>query len=220
MTLAEPLALGAATLVLLQGWARPAPQVPTYFRSEFSADETISSTSSGNNTSANNKLYVSKTKMRMDISAGAGKTAMIVDLTKQETWMLNYDEKIAMHMTSMAQMGKAAAGDNLPFDLMKPFDPEHPCAQNPNVTCDILGDEVVNGRNCQKILMTSKLNGKIQKSTAWLDLSLGYPIKMVYEGGSLELRNIQVGHQPENLFEVPSDFQKVDMSQMMHAPNQ
>ncbi len=143
------------------------------------------------------------------------RSAMIVGLTNHESWMLNYDEKIAMNLSSMAQMGKAASGAKSPLDLTKPFDAEHPCAQDPSITCEIVGNEIVNGRSCQKIIVTSRENGKVQKSTVWLDLKLGYPVKMVYDGGSLELRNIQVGHQPDSLFEVPPDFQKMDMSQMM-----
>ncbi len=71
-------------------------------------------------------------------------------------------------------MADAAPG-NFTQDL-HPYDPENPCATQPDVTCKKIGVETVSGRTCDHWEMTDK-QGKV--ANVWVDQKLHFPIKMV-----------------------------------------
>jgi hypothetical protein len=81
------------------------------------------------------------------------------------------------------------------------------------MTCKNLGTETVNGRSCDKWLLTSK-NGS--STTTWVDQKLHFPIKtQTSEGNSFQLINIKEGDQPASLFAPPSGYRKIDLGSMM-----
>lgn len=91
-------------------------------------------------------------------------------------------------------------------------DPENACKawekamQNPG-TCKKIGDDTLNGR------ATVKYTGAMENGdtgTAWIDKKLNFAIKWEGEKTVAELQNIQEGPQAAALFEVPSDYQKMD----------
>jgi hypothetical protein len=91
-------------------------------------------------------------------------------------------------------------------------DPENACKaweramQNPG-TCKKIGDDTLNGR------ATVKYTGALENGdtgTAWIDKKLNFAIKWEGDKTVAELQNIQEGPQQAGLFEVPSDYQKMD----------
>ena len=143
---------------------------------------------------------------------------MIFNMETKNTIILMLDQKMAMDLRSMGAMaGRGMGAMKPPVDTNKPFDPEHPCAANADMTCTLAGNETVNGRACQKWVMTQKSNGSV--STAWIDMKLHYPIKAISESSSLELRNVVEGEQPDSLFVIPPGFKTVDPSAMMGGRN-
>jgi hypothetical protein len=95
---------------------------------------------------------------------------------------------------------------------MKPFDPANPCANQPDITCKKIGVETVSGRACDHWEITDK-NGKV--SNVWVDEKLHFPIKMASADSTILLTNITEGEPDAALFQIPSDFKKMDMSGMM-----
>ena len=69
----------------------------------------------------------------------------------------------------------------------------------------------MNGRDTVKYEGT---NSSGEKSTAWIDSKVRFPIKWEGQNGTGEFRNIKEGPQPSSLFEVPSDYTKFDMGNM------
>jgi hypothetical protein len=117
------------------------------------------------------------------------------------------------------------------FKFFRPTDAEDGCTHwtklkrpsDPDWDCRKIGDETVNGRSTVKYEGTSK---KSETHYVWIDKKIVFPIKWQSNGesgeSSGELQNIQEGPQAASLFEIPSDYQKMDMSQMMmgHSPKQ
>lgn len=77
------------------------------------------------------------------------------------------------------------------------------------------GNEALNGRNTEKwrsVLMQN--DGKPLESYQWYDPKLNIAIKQALADGSVRvLKNIVVAAQPDTLFQVPADFQKVSAEQ-------
>ena len=69
----------------------------------------------------------------------------------------------------------------------------------------------MNGRATDKWEFTTKGD----TSTFWIDQKLHFPIKTQAGQATTELTNIKEGAQAASLFEIPSDYQKMDMGGMM-----
>ncbi|HEY6970178.1 MAG TPA: DUF4412 domain-containing protein [Candidatus Angelobacter sp.] len=178
----------------------------------FSADTLITQKTGEKMTG---KIYFSPPKNRMDMTAPAGKggpmgggnVSMINDPSTKTMYMVMHDRKMYMefHADQMApMMGHAPKAPSS-------FDPSHPCGAD--ATCKKAGTETVNGRVCDKWIMTDK-NGAT--STAWIDQKLLYPIKAQSSSGeTFELTNVKEGPQPASLFQPPAGYQKMDLGGMM-----
>jgi len=198
-------------------------QAPAMFTVPFSADEIMTTQGRlGAPQTMTGKIYVGKARLRTDMNVGGrGNMATIINLETKETIILMLDQKMAMNMSAMAGMaGRGMGGPKPPIDTSKPFDPEHPCSVSADMTCAPAGNETVNGRECQKWMITSKSpNGGTTTSTAWVDMRLRFPVKTVGDSFSLELKNIVEGAQPDNLFAIPPDFKVMDPRAMMGGRN-
>lgn len=75
----------------------------------------------------------------------------------------------------------------------------------------LVGNEVMNGRQTEKWLMTmTKPGGDKMESAQWYDPELKISIREELPGGAYrELRNIRVEKQSPELFTVPAEFKKV-----------
>jgi hypothetical protein len=177
----------------------------------FSADMSTTITKGGQ---ATGKFYFSPPKSRMDMNF-QGHDAIVISDSKEQTAIVLMPQQ---HMYM-----ETHAGENSPMGPRVPrietsFDPSNPCAERPDVTCKKLGTETVNGRSCDKWEFTDK-SGKV--TTRWIDQKLHFPIKTVNsDGTSVEFSNIQEGAPATSLFEIPSDYRKLDIPAMGGRPPQ
>jgi hypothetical protein len=162
------------------------------------------------------KIYVGKDRMRFEPKKEQMAGAMIMDLSQQKYYILMPERK--MYFESAESMDRMHRG----MTFFRPTDVNDACPdwqrmaeKNHKIaTCHKVGTETVNGRSAVKYEGTSD-DGK--KGTVWLDSKLRFILKWKGDDGEGgELRNIKEGAQPASLFEVPSDYQKFDMSGMPH----
>ena len=83
-------------------------------------------------------------------------------------------------------------------------------------TMTMLEKEKMNGRNTEKWEISAiRSNGQKIISQQWYDPKLKMVIREALPGGYLrELKNIKVTKQTKNLFKVPSDYKKENISKM------
>jgi hypothetical protein len=74
-------------------------------------------------------------------------------------------------------------------------------------SCHKLGNEVVNGRDTVEYEATD-LRG--DPNQFWLDREMRFSVKWHGKISSGELRNIQLGAQPADLFDIPHGFRRTD----------
>lgn len=185
-------------------------------QTEFSAD-IVDLQKPGTPTQA--KIYFAKDKMRIEPQASSprGGGAVIVNFATQTSIVLMTQQHMYMEMPAQAQsqrMGYASA-------LFRAGDVENACGDWQKIShaqsgsCHKVGDETVNGRSTVKYEGTNA-NGDV--SQFWLDPKLRFPVKWQGKNNSGELRNIQEGSQPANLFEPPAGFTKMEMPGGMMQP--
>jgi hypothetical protein len=91
------------------------------------------------------------------------------------------------------------------------LDPQRGCeallgaAENSDWSCHRVGDVDLDKRNTIEY-EAKKPDGDVFRF--WIDLKLRVPVRSETDNGGYELRNIQEGVQPANLFDVPSDYTK------------
>lgn len=179
-------------------------QFPTPFTADMSFKTKTGETING-------KYYVANQKMRMDMNAHGHDMSTITDASTRTTYMLMHERKMYMEMHA-GQQNMMQRGPKMP-DL-KSFDPNNPCANDPDTTCQNAGSETVNGRSTDKWIFKNKKNGEV--TTDWIDKKLHFPVKMVTSDGTeMNLSNIQEGAPPASTFEIPAGYQKFDMGAMM-----
>ena len=192
----------AVVLMVVPVFAFQAPQPQP-----FSADTSVTSSKNGENVTG--KIYFSLPKMRWDMNARGQNMSMITNSTTQTTYMIMHQQHMYMEMHA-DQMNPMAR--NMP-KAPTSFDPQNPCGKMADTTCKKAGAETVNGRACDKWVMTDK-NGKV--STAWVDQRLFFPIKSVSaDGATMELTNVKEGASPASTFDIPSGYTKMDIGGMM-----
>jgi len=186
------------------------------FAQEFSADMVRSNTETNESTTSS-KIYVSKDKLRIEPQEhggmGGGSGIVLLDLSTQTSHILIPQRH--MYMENMQGHGPQRA-----FSFFRPTDLEDACsdwlklARKPGGSCHKVGHEMVNGRDTVKYEGTSA-DGDI--GDVWLDAKLKFVVKWQGKSSSGELRNIQEAAQPASLFEIPSDYQKMEMGGMRMA---
>jgi hypothetical protein len=183
-------------------------------QTEFSA-EVVNTGKSDTTTQA--KIYFAKDKVRVEPTKKdpRGGGSVIINMASQTTTVIMDQQH--MYMEVPAQM----ANQRSAYNFFRTGDVENACSdwlqmqQNKGGTCHKVGSETVNGRSTVKYEGT---NASGDTGTVWLDPKLRFPVKWQGKNGSGELRNIQEGSQPSSLFEVPSDYKKFDMGNMMQRP--
>lgn len=204
MKLAHRILLFASFLLIVQFAAAQVPQF-----TPFSADMQITSTGARGPADMNGKLYVGSGHMRMDMEMQGQQSAVITDFATQTVDILMIQPKMYMEH-NMGQMQRRGPGSTT-ADL-HPYDPENPCASQPDITCKKIGEEVVSGRTCEHWEITDK-NGRV--SNVWIDPKLHFPVKATTQDGSILLSNIKEGQPDAGLFQIPAGFTKMDMGGMM-----
>lgn len=169
----------------------------------FSAD--YSTTPANGADKVTGKMYFSMPRMRMDSSARGQNVVMIVDSTAQVMYMIMPAQQMYMEFSTNQPSPMTSHAPYTPTA----FDPSHPCAAD--ATCKKVGTETVNGRVCDKWVITNKAG----TSTAWIDQKLLFPIKTIGTNGSVfELSNLKEGKPEASLFEVPAGYRKMEMPAM------
>ena len=137
------------------------------------------------------KLYVSGDKIRMDMKEGV----MIIRNDKKISWMLMPSEK--MYMENPIDMSKVPK-------TSKSLDAE--------IDRTSLGMETIDGKQAEKFKVNYKENGQNASVYQWL-VSKEIPIKVEAVDGSwsMEYKNLSLGAQPADLFEVPAGYSKMTM---------
>ncbi|MBP7147746.1 MAG: DUF4412 domain-containing protein [Acidobacteria bacterium] len=144
------------------------------------------------------RLFVSGQNSRVEGIAGPqGRVVTIVRKDKGVIWTLYPDRhEYTERPIAARESGQLDLAD---FDL----------ARLPKET---LGKEAVLGRACTKFrVQVGKMpNGQPLTATAWVDDRLGMPIRLKTMGIVQENRNLKLGAQPANLFEIPKGYAKAD----------
>ena len=200
------LLLVCACALLVQLAAAQVPQL-----SPFSADMQMTSTSpQGGPRDGTGKIYVGSGHMRMNMSNQGHEMAMITDFAAKTVDMLMVQQKMYLELKTDQTPGRGPSA-NFSQDL-HPYDPDNPCANQPDLTCEKIGVETVSGRTCEHWEITDK-KGKV--NNVWVDQKLHFPIKATTPDTTILLSNIQEGEPEASLFQVPSDYRKMDMGGMM-----
>jgi hypothetical protein len=177
-------------------------QVPKL--SPFSADIEMSSTSGNRGPiDITGRIYVASEHMRVNVDKAGQQTAVITDFASKKVNVLMVQQRLYMEHTS-EMIGR---GPNLTRDL-RPYDPENPCANQPDVTCKKIGVEKVDDRARDHWEFTDK-NGKV--ANIWIDQKLRFPIKLVSPDSTVTLTNISEGEPDASLFQIPPDYQKMSI---------
>lgn len=181
---------------------------------DFSAN--IADQRVGKETTSQVKIYVTKDKMRVDSAQPSGHSGVVIlNLASQTNTILIPERKMYMEFAS----GQGPDAQRK-WTFFRVTDVENACADWQKIpthdggTCQKVGHETVNGRNTVKYTGTSK-NG--EATTVWIDTKLDFPIKWQDRGGGGELQDIKEGSQPASLFEIPADYQKMQMPPGMHG---
>jgi hypothetical protein len=169
------------------------------------------------------KIYSTKDKVRFEVeprNQAMGPSALIVD-EAQNKWILVMAER-HMYMDSLPVTMKTP----VLYQFWHVQDVDDACPQWKKIaeqagtyknwgSCTKVGNDAVNGRSTVKY---EGVSSKGEKAHYWVDTKLHCVIKTDGGSGGIELRNIQEGSQPSNLFEIPAGFTKFDMGSMMQRP--
>jgi hypothetical protein len=160
---------------------------------EFSADAVT--TTQGR--TMNSKMFVKDKKARMEMQGQPGYTIMRGD--KEVVWMVNPAQKSYMEMkldpTRKPKVEEKVQGE---------------------VSRKLVGSETIDKHPTQKYEVTYAAQGKTQKMYQWIATDINFPVKTASVDGSwtTEYKNIKMGWQPDDLFEVPDGYQKSTMPNM------
>lgn len=155
---------------------------------------------------ANSKIAVNGAKVRLDTEGQAQANYAILNLTMRQSSMVLPATKSYV----VSQPGHLQS--SIPFFVVE--DPENACPawdktmKSPG-TCKKVGNETINDRSTVKYTGTTDTG---ETGTAWIDRKLHYVIKWDGEKSAAELKNIQEGPQSASLFEIPTDYEKIDPS--------
>ena len=158
------------------------------FAQEFSAD--MLDTTPGR--TFQGKIFVTKDKVRMDMP----EAITISRIDKKVVWMIIPAQQMYME---------------------QPFNPANIPATADKIMGEIerkfLGKETVDGKPADKYRVTYEIEGRRNTVIQWIAKDFKIPVKTASEDGSwvVEYRNIRIGSQPENLFEIPVGYKKFSM---------
>ncbi|MEK7271407.1 MAG: hypothetical protein AAB015_00720 [Nitrospirota bacterium] len=162
------------------------------FGFEFSADTVF--TADGQKTYG--KMYSNADNFRMEI-------------TKPE------------HMITITRMDKKVVWNIMPSEkiyLEMPFNPKDAPKTEIRGEIDrkLVGSETIDGHPTKKYLITYKEGIQTEKVYQWWATDINFPIKTsdINNKWIQEYKNVKIGSQPDNLFEVPAGYSKMQIPKM------
>ncbi len=140
------------------------------------------------------KIYMKEQKLRMETEGQGGYNIMRAD--KNLMWVVMTGQKSYMEMK---------------YDPTKA--PKTQEKLRGEVSRKLIGYERVDGHPTEKYDITYAQNGKTERMYQWIATDIKFPVKMaaIDSSWTMEYRNINMGVQPDSLFEVPAGYQKVGM---------
>ncbi|MFC1805212.1 hypothetical protein ACFLZ3_05255 [Candidatus Omnitrophota bacterium] len=156
------------------------------FASDFSA-EMVNQTKGG---VFRGKIYVTFDKVRMDTP----QAITITRMDKKVVWILMPETNTYLEQ-AFDPSSIAATSADVPGEFER----------------ELLGKEMVGGRMTEKYRIVYKQDGRSYTMFHWIDPSINMPVKAAAGDGSwtMEYKNINIGGQPDSLFELPAGYQKM-----------
>jgi len=137
-------------------------------------------------------VYVDGDKMRMEMNAEGMEVISIVRKDKKECYSLLPVQKMYMTVPLTANQ----------TEMMDAW-------QDPSLKIESQEKETIKNRTCDKY----KVMMKTDVYFMWVDASTKLPVRQASADGKIAIdwNNFKVGPQPAELFEVPTDYQKMGM---------
>lgn len=156
---------------------------------EFSADTIMTFKGQGKTTG---KIYYKSDKFRMDTDSPE-KMITITRIDKKVVWNIMPAQKMYME---------------LPLDLKsKPMVEEKFKGE---IERKYIGKETIDGRPTKKYLIKYKYGNKTDQVYQWWATDINFPVKTAATDNSWvqEYKNVKIGTQSNDLFEVPRGYKK------------
>ena len=120
---------------------------------------------------------------------------------------------------SMTRDGQTLTGSQW-LDVERGLPLKYQMPNGQSMELKLLGKETYSGRAVEKWEMTSVLpNQPPMQSFQWYDPELKLEVRAEFPGGNVrELTNIQPGPQPDELFQVPSDYSPMTLPPAPQQP--
>lgn len=175
---------------------------------QFAVEMKMSGTSGESMTA---KYYVGEDRLRMEMmmegSQEGGVHISLHDGDQVTSYMLIPQMKMYMkNMGGAGGMMEEEEGPTLIFG--SPDDADHPCKADPDVMCQKIRSDTFIGRAVDVYRVTDVEDGD---STIWFDRELLFPVKIEDSDGVMEAVSIEVGPQPDKLFEIPAGYREMSM---------
>lgn len=189
--------------------APAAPVKPRFPAKELSADLIVRRAGQKDE---QGRLYIGKEKLRSELNSHGSTLAFVYDATSGKSFMLLPEHRAAMDLSSQTEAA-LKLGKHGPVEFL-PAPEGDPCWRKvEGRVCAKVGSQPMNGRETDKWKVTDK-DGQV--SLIWMDRSLKLPVKTETPVGGTELRNIQEGPQPPELFQLPKGYRMLSSTV---APN-
>ena len=153
---------------------------------------------------AKSKVAVNGATVRLDTEGQVQANYAILNLTAMQSSMVLPETKSYV----VSQPGHLQS--SIPFFIVE--DPDNACpawekSMKAPGTCKKVGDETINGRSSVKYTGNTDIG---EPGTFWIDRKLRFVIKWDGDKSAAELQKIQEGPQSASLFEIPTDYEKID----------
>ncbi len=100
-----------------------------------------------------------------------------------------------------------AVGPSLAMRDLRFYEPGNPCGNQAGLSCRKIGVETVANRSCDHW----EVSRKDTAVNLWIDQKLHFPLKTVTDTATVTLTNLKEGAQNAALFQLPSDYKKMNM---------
>ena len=171
-------------LVLLAGWTWALAQTQ-----EFSADQILLGPGGEQQT----RLYCKADRWRVDATQQGKKMIQIFRLDRKVAWMVIPEDKI--YIESPLSADAPPWGETVPGEIER----------------KALGEEAVDDHPALKYQVKTSDGEFAHEILVWISKELQVPVKTTSLDGrwGSTLKNIQIGPQPDDLFEVPAGFKQI-----------
>jgi hypothetical protein len=189
---------------------------------QFSAD-VVNIPAQGSTTT---KLYVGANRMRLQaLDNGQPEVSMIWDGAQQSTTLLmDKDHSYIAGNSPILAATLNRSGAPAMLRIFKPSNASDPCVDwnaavlpyqdstrpRPHFTCQSGGSDMVDGRSATRWTVVTTQGARTQTGYAWIDSRLHVVSKSQDSTGTVELKNIREGAQPDAEFQIPAGYHPVD----------